>query len=190
MEIATNPTLEEVRQTEMNININETYDDGRLKNGLYCLRAISTTLFGLVFAENYSNLISNDSVKRLFQELVSSEVPPTSISLGEGGVIELRWYPAGKLAINNRDEYIELLTQFQQYLDTVECMELSIDYFEADRSTETEYAPDEKSLPIEFSRETFIYSEGKEIRFSDELRGDYGVWRDSNGNIFFPNDEN
>jgi len=158
------------------------FDDGRLKGGLYGLCATAKSFADIYVQNNYHDLISSEVIKAMFKALIKIDVPPTRVILGKEKIY-LEWFPNGRMPIDNKEDYINLLRDFQIYIDSIPFLDLEISYDEYERLTEDEFYPDDIPLPLYFNKKTFLKYQREEIIFIDDYRHLYYLGNDANGDV-------
>jgi len=156
----------EVFKSVMTSNAHEEYQ----KQGDYLkgILAKSYTLFGKDVDDIFDELSFEEITDRLEGYLVSLDIPPSEVTLAYGfGTVEMFWYPRGKMSVTSNNEYLCLLKQFQEYIDSLNSsglFDLRIQPYSVDE--EFNRCTNINELPLEFSKETFYLKDTEKIEFN------------------------
>ena len=93
-------------------------------NCLDYLVASSNTIFGCDIEETQWRDKSN--FERLFEYLTKLDIPPARVDFTED-TVHLAWWSVGSPYLR-KNEYFDLLFQFQKFIDTIKELDLHIDY--------------------------------------------------------------
>jgi hypothetical protein len=77
---------------------------------------------------NLSSADKESVIKSLIRELMEVKLPPNNIFLGDNDIVSAHWYPPYPLCFNNVGDFLNLVYNFEEYLNTFKFSQGKVDW--------------------------------------------------------------